>query len=87
LSETEGKQRIVVLGDLAAVEAAARRPEEACGLLEQALDQLAATWYETGMERVREARRALQPWQDSESVQRVDDRLYSWGATLSALQR
>lgn len=87
MGETDGKQRIVVLGDLAAVEAAARRPEEACVLLERALDQLAATWYETGMERVREARRALQPWQDSEPVQRVDDRLYSWGATLSALQR
>jgi tetratricopeptide (TPR) repeat protein len=87
LPETDGKQRVVVLADLAAVEAAARRPEESCSLLEQALDQLAATWYATGMERVREARRALAPWQDSEEVQRVDDRLYSWGATLSSLQR
>jgi tetratricopeptide (TPR) repeat protein len=87
LGDTDGKQRVVVLGDLAAVEAASGRPAEACQLLEQALDQLAATWYETGMERVREARRALQRWQDSEPVQRVDDRLYSWGATLSALQR
>ncbi|MFG2915931.1 transcriptional regulator [Kitasatospora sp. NPDC048298] len=87
LPETDGKQRVVVLGDLASVEAAARRPEQACALLEQALDQLAVTWYATGMERVREARRALTPWQDTAAVQRVDDRLYSWSATLSSLQR
>lgn len=87
LPETDGKQRTVVLGDLASVEAAARRPEAACVLLEQALDQLAVTWYATGMERVREARRALAPWQDSAAVRRVDDRLYSWSATLSSLQR
>ncbi|MEE1781641.1 tetratricopeptide repeat protein [Streptomyces sp. SP17BM10] len=87
LPETDGKQRVVVLGDLAAVEAAASRPDEACALLEQALDQLATTWYATGMERVREARRALAPWQDSAAVQRVDDRLYSWPAMLNSLQR
>lgn len=87
LPETDGKQRVVVLGDLAAVEAAASRPEEACGYLEQALDQLAATWYATGMERVREARRALARWEGTDAVRRVDDRLYSWSATLSSLQR
>jgi len=87
LPETDGKQRVVVLADLASVEAAARQPDAACQLLEDALDQLASTWYATGMERVREARRALTPWQESEAVQSIDDRLYSWGATLSALQR
>ncbi|MEU6236978.1 transcriptional regulator [Kitasatospora sp. NPDC047058] len=87
LPETDGKQRIVVLADLAAVEAAARRPDPACALLEQALDQLGVTWYATGMERIRETRRALSPWQDSETVQQVDNRLYSWSTTLSSLQR
>ncbi|MFD7413550.1 transcriptional regulator [Kitasatospora purpeofusca] len=87
LPETDGKQRVVVLGDLAAVEAAASRPEEACTLLEQALDQLAVTWYATGMDRVREARRALARWDGTDAVRRVDDRLYSWSATLSSLQR
>ncbi|MGV9263452.1 transcriptional regulator [Kitasatospora sp. NPDC003701] len=87
LPETDGKQRTVVLADLAAVEAAARRPDEACALLEQALDQLDITWYATGAERVRDARRALAPWQESAAVRRVDDRLYSWAATLSSLQR
>lgn len=87
LEHSDGKQRVVVLGDLAAVEAASGNPEAACALLERALDQLAATWYATGMDRVREARRALAPWQDLAAVQQVDDRLYSWSAMLSSLQR
>jgi hypothetical protein len=52
------KQRSVVLGDLAAVEAAAERPEEACEYAFRALDQLAATWYATG----------IQPWQNRTCV-------------------
>jgi transcriptional regulator with XRE-family HTH domain len=87
LPATDGKQRTVVLGDLAAVEVASGNPEAACRHLEAALDQLAVTWYETGMERVRLARRGLAPWQESAAVRRVDDRLYGWSATLSALQR
>lgn len=87
LGPADGKQRVVALGDLAAVEAAAGHPEEACALLEQALDQLASTWYATGMERVRDARRALDAWRDSPAVQSIDDRLYSWGAMLSIMQR
>jgi len=87
LPATDGKQRTVVLGDLAMVEARSGHPEEACALLEEALDQLSATWYATGMERVREARRALTEWKDQPEVQRVDDRLYGWTTTISALQR
>ncbi|GAA1218395.1 hypothetical protein GCM10009665_05370 [Kitasatospora nipponensis] len=86
LLDSDGKQRSVILADLAAVEAAVGRPDVACGRLEQALDQLGVTWYATGMERVREARRALTQWQDNAEVQRVDDRLYGWSATLSSLQ-
>jgi hypothetical protein len=87
LPAADGKQRIVVLADLAAVEAASGHHLVACGLAEQALDQLAATWYATGMDRVRDVRRALASWQDTAEVRRLDDRLYSWGATLSSLQR
>lgn len=83
----DGKQRVVVLGDLAAVEAADENPEAACARAQEALDQLAITWYATGMERIREVRRALQPWADQECVRSLDDRLYEWGTTLSALQR
>ncbi len=82
-----GKQRVVVLGDLAAVEVAEHRPAEACARAEEALDQLAASRYEMGMDRIREVRRSLQPWIDEDCVRRLDDRLYGWTATVSALQR
>ncbi|AXI77302.1 transcriptional regulator [Peterkaempfera bronchialis] len=82
-----GKQRAVVLADLAAVEATDQNLEQACKLAGEALDQLAATWYATGMERIRDLRRSLAPWQDMAAVRALDDRLYGWGTTLSALQR
>jgi hypothetical protein len=81
------KQRTVVYGDLAAVEAAAGNPEEACEYAFRALDQLTMTWYATGMDRVREVRRALAPWQHERCVRDLDDRLYGWGTTVSALMR
>ncbi len=87
IGDTNAKQRTVILGDLAAVEIAQRDPEAACSYAEQALDQLAVTWYATGMDRVHDVRRALQPWADTECVRRLDDRLYGWQTTLSALQR
>ncbi|WP_156724235.1 helix-turn-helix transcriptional regulator [Streptomyces apocyni] len=81
------KQMTVVLGDLAAVEASAGRPEEACGYALRALDQLERTWYAMGMERVREVRRALAPHQHQQCVLELDDRLYGWSTTVSALSR
>ena len=87
LGDQNGKQRSVILGDLAAVEVAQRHPEQACAYAEQALDQLAVTWYATGMDRVNEVRKALQPWADTDCVRRLDDRLYGWQTTLSALRR
>jgi hypothetical protein len=83
----DDKQRTVMLGDLAAVEAAQRNPEAACGYAEEALGQLVITWYATGMDRVLEVRKALQPWNELDCVQHLDDRLYGWQATLSTLQR
>ena len=84
---TDDKQRTVILGDLAAVEAAERNPEAACDYAEQALQQLAITWYATGMDRVLDVRKALQPWAEQDCVQAFDDQLYGWQATLSSLQR
>ncbi|MFC8099989.1 transcriptional regulator [Streptomyces sp. NPDC057363] len=83
----EEKQRTVVYGDLAAVEAASGNPDEACAYAGQALDQLAVTWYATGMDRVREVRRALTPHQHERCVRDLDDRLYDWSTTVSALSR
>ncbi|MFF7142214.1 transcriptional regulator [Streptomyces nodosus] len=87
LGPTEEKQTTVVLGDLAAVEAAAGDPEAACGYAVHALDQLERTWYATGMDRVREVRRALAPHQHERCVRDLDDRLYGWSTTVSALAR
>ncbi|MET9320174.1 transcriptional regulator [Streptomyces sp. NPDC003038] len=81
------KQRTVVLADIAAVEAAAGQPEAACGYALRALEQLETHWYATGMERVREVRRTLTRWQHEQYVRDLDDRLYGWGVTLSALTR
>ncbi|MBG0854955.1 transcriptional regulator [Streptomyces spinoverrucosus] len=87
LSPGEEKQRTVVYGDLAAVEAASGNPEKACEYAGLALDQLAITWYATGMDRVREVRRSLTAHQHERCVRDLDDRLYDWSTTLSALSR
>lgn len=87
LTADEGKQRTVILSDLAAVEVSEERPEAACGFIHEALDHLSATWYATGMERIRQVRSSLQPWADEDFVQQLDDRLYGWRTTLSVLQR
>ncbi|MFF5186480.1 helix-turn-helix domain-containing protein [Streptomyces sp. NPDC000345] len=87
LPSAEEKQSTVLLGDLAAVEAAAGDPEAACGYAVRALDQLERTWYAMGMDRVREVRRQLAPHQHERCVRDLDDRLYGWSTTVSALAR
>ena len=62
-------------------------PEAACAYAGQALELLGTAWYATGMDRVLEVRKALQPHAELDCVQRLDDRLYGWQATLSTLQR
>lgn len=87
LPPDEEKQRSVILGDLAAVEAAAGSPEAACQHALSALDQLERTWYATGMDRIRDVRRALTPHQHEPCVRALDERLYGWSTTVSALAR
>ncbi|MET9252820.1 helix-turn-helix transcriptional regulator [Streptomyces sp. NPDC003717] len=87
LGPAEEKQSTVVLGDLAAVEAAAGDPDAACAHALRALDQLERTWYAMGMDRIREVRRALVPHQHERCVRELDDRLYGWSTTVSALAR
>lgn len=86
LPEDAAKQRSVVLGDLAAVAVAENNPEEACRLAEMALDQLARTWYATGMARVRSVRETLSQWESLPCVRRLDERLYDWNITVNALK-
>ncbi|OON76013.1 helix-turn-helix domain-containing protein [Streptomyces tsukubensis] len=87
LPTAEEKQATVLLGDLASVEAAAGHPEAACEYAVRALDQLARTWYAVGMDRVRDVRRSLAPHQHEQCVRDLDDRLYGWSTTVSALAR
>ncbi|MFE1765712.1 hypothetical protein ACFW81_16050 [Streptomyces angustmyceticus] len=87
MPESEDKQRTVVYGDLAAVETAAGQPEEACRYACLALDQLENIWYATGMDRIRDVRRALAPHQHLQCVRDFDERLYGWSTTVSALAR
>lgn len=87
LPATEMKQSTVILGDLAAVEAAAGQPEAACEYARRALQQLEVTWYAMGMDRIREVRRALAPHQHEQCVRDLDERLYGWSTTVSALSR
>ena len=85
LPEESAKQRSVILGDLAAVAVSESDPEEACRLAELALDQLARTWYATGMARVRAVRTSLSPWESQRCVRSLDERLYDWTTTVSAM--
>ena len=85
LPEESAKQRSVFLGDLAAVAVAENKPEEACVLAEEALDHLARCWYATGMDRIRAIRESLAKWESLPCVRRLDERLYDWNTTVSAL--
>ncbi|MGW2621081.1 helix-turn-helix domain-containing protein [Streptomyces sp. NPDC001500] len=87
LKSSDDKQRTVVLGDLAAVEAAAGNLESACRHALSALDGLERSWYAMGMDRVRELRRSLIPHQQQQCVRELDERLYGWSTTISALTR
>ena len=87
LDPGDNKQRTVILGDLAAVEAAAGQPEHACQFALTALDDLERTWYAMGMDRVREVRRMLIPHQHQPCVRELDDRLYGWSTAISTLSR
>ena len=79
------KQRSVILGDLAAVAVAENDPERACIIAEEALDHLARYWYATGMDRIRAVRESLTKWESLPCVRRLDERLYDWNTTVSAL--
>jgi hypothetical protein len=85
LSKESAKQRSVFLGDLAAAAVAENDPERACALAEEALDHLARHWYATGMDRIRAVRESLTKWESQTCVRRLDERLYDWNTTVSAL--
>lgn len=82
----ETKQRAVILSDLASAELAQEKVDACCRHLGEALDELSQQWYATAMERIREVRRALRPWQDEQYVRDLDERLYDWKTAVSVLR-
>ena len=78
------KQRSVLLADLAAAAVIEDDPARACSYLTDALDQLAQSWYATGMARVKDVRDTLRPWDDLPAVRQLDERLYNWNTAVHA---
>jgi hypothetical protein len=86
LSPDETKQRAVVLADLAAVHLGEKDIQQCCVRLAEALDEVSMQWYATAMDRIRDVRRALRPWQDEQCVRALDERLYDWNTAVSVLR-
>lgn len=86
LSPDETKQRAVVLADLAAVHLGEKDIQQCCVRLAEALDEVSMQWYATAMDRIRDVRRALRPWQDEQCVRALDERLYDWKTAVSVLR-
>jgi tetratricopeptide (TPR) repeat protein len=73
-SHTGGRSEVELLTGMATATARQGRVEEACALGMQSLD-LASTDSELGISRVRQLRRELDRWHDSEAVAALDARL------------
>jgi len=82
----DSKQRAVILADLASAELAQERVAACCERLGEALTELAQQWYATAMERIRDVRQKLRPWQDEQCVRQLDERLYDWKTAVSVLR-
>jgi hypothetical protein len=76
------KQRAMTLAELAATAVGAREPQDACRLLEEALDLVGIQGYATAVDRVRTVRASLAPWSRESFVRDVDDRLRGSGEPM-----
>ncbi|GAB2531767.1 hypothetical protein [Nocardia heshunensis] len=79
------KQRAVVLADLAAAAVLEHEPEQACDLLDEALQLLGEHWYATAMDRVKSVRQSLREWDSLPQVRALDNQLYSWHTMIKSL--
>ena len=69
------KQRAVILADTATVELAGGDLDRACATAGDAADQLRRAGYAVGIGRLREFRRAVEPWSSSIPVRTLDEQL------------
>jgi hypothetical protein len=74
LGTDDGKQRSVVLADLA-LSYADDDVEASCAMARLAIDELGASWYATGAERLRGVQAALAPHAESREVREIEARL------------
>jgi transcriptional regulator with XRE-family HTH domain/tetratricopeptide (TPR) repeat protein len=69
------KQRAVFLADIASVELASGELDRACATAGDAADQLRRAGYAVGVGRLRDFRRAVEPWASSTPVRTLDEQL------------
>jgi len=69
------KQKAVFLADIASVELAGGNLDQACASAGEAADQLRRAGYAMGLGRLREFRRAVEPWASSTPVRTLDEQL------------
>jgi len=69
------KEQACFLADRAAVRVQQREIDEACRMLGQPIAILAETPYATGLQRLRDVRVQLEPWEDTPAVQHLDEQL------------
>lgn len=75
LPEQAGKQRAVVLADLADVHLRSRDLDEACRVAGTAAGVLQRAGYATGTDRLRQFRRHVEPWRQHRAVRMLDEQL------------
>jgi tetratricopeptide (TPR) repeat protein len=71
----DGKQRAIVLADLADTQRTLGNLDEACRLLTDAGEFASSTGYNTGKERIRTIRAKFAPWNLEPAVKRLDEAL------------
>lgn len=85
LPANAAKQRSITYADLAAIAAVQKDPGRACELLGRALDELTNSWHSAAINRINAVRNTLQDWESTPAVHALDERLYDWSPTISAL--
>lgn len=75
LPRTAVKQKAVFLADIATVDLAGGELDRACASAGEAAESLRQVAYAHGASRLREFRRAVEPWADSAPVRTLDEQL------------
>jgi hypothetical protein len=83
LPDDAGKQRSIILADLAAAAVADKGANQACELLTEAIDSVGTLWYATAMDRIKAVRDSLREYESLPAVRNLDAKLYDWHTTVN----